>query len=120
MCGHISGSSNSDLSLSNQALSRCGVVHHGLNLLRSINITFDFVVVNRVCNFLILCNHICVIYSFYYFTLLKFVVETLMQGISPVSDVKASGNLYAVLAASGSQFTNALVNAECGYLSLMC
>ena len=49
---------------------------------------------------------------FYYFTLLKFVVETLMQSISQVADVKTSGNLYAVLAASGSQFTNALVNAE--------
>ena len=57
---------------------------------------------------------------FYYFTLLKFVVETLMQSISQVADVETSGNLYAVLAASGSQFTNALVNAECGYLSFMC
>ena len=49
---------------------------------------------------------------FYYFTLLKFVVETLVQSISQVADVETSGNLYAVLAASGSQFTNALVNAE--------
>ena len=100
MCGHISGSSNSDLSLSNQALSRCGVVHHGLNLLRSINISVDFVFVNRVWNFLTLCNYICVAYNFYYFTLLKFVVETSVSTMNQVSDVKASGSLYAVLAAS--------------------
>ena len=49
---------------------------------------------------------------FYYFTLLKFVVETLMLSINQVADVETSGNLHAVLAAPGSQFTNALVNSE--------
>ena len=120
MCGHISGSSNSDLSLSTQALSRCHDGRHGLNLLRSIDIFVDLVFVNRVWNFLTLCNYICVVYSFYYFTLLKFVVETVMPTMDQVSDVKASGGLYAVLAASGSQFTNALVNQEWGYLSKAC
>ena len=49
---------------------------------------------------------------FYYFTLLKFVVETMMLSINQVADVKISGSPHAVLAASGSQFTNALVNLE--------
>ena len=98
-----------NLSLSTQALSRCGVGHHGLNLLRFIDIFVGFVFVNRVWNFLTLCNRIRVIYSFYYFTLLKFVVETLMLLISQLPDVETSGNLHAVLAALGSQFANALV-----------
>ena len=98
-----------NLSLSTQALSRCGVSHHGLNLLQSVDIFVDFVFVNRVWNFLTLCNHIRVVYSFYYFTLLKFVVKTLMLIISQAVDVETSGNLHAVLAAPGSQFTNALV-----------
>ena len=98
-----------NLSLSNQALSRCGVLHHGLNLLRSIDGFVGFVFVNRVWNFLTLCNRIRVIYRFYYFTLLEFVVETSMLVISQVADVETSGDLHAVLAALGSQFANALV-----------
>ena len=98
-----------NLSLSTQALSRCGVFRHGLNLLRSIVIFVGFVFVNRVWNFLTLCNRIRVIYRFYYFTLLKFVVETLMLLVSQVADVETSGSLHAVLAALGSQSANALV-----------
>ena len=98
-----------NLSLSTQALSRCGVGHHGLNLLRFIDIFVGFVFVNRVWNFLTLCNLIRVIYRFYYFTLLEFVVETSMLVISQVADVETSGDLHAVLAALGSQFANALL-----------
>ena len=41
-----------NLSLSNQAFSRCGVLHHSLNLLWSIDGFVGFVFVNRIWNFL--------------------------------------------------------------------